>query len=529
MKKKIWKYLLFFSLPAIFILLKGILDNDLWYILAEGRYIVNNGIYYQDVLSIHSGLDIVVQNWLSAVIFWLVFDFFKELGLIVLVIGMNFVICFLLYKISMLLSDDNENLSLIIMLLCDILLSINYIVTRPQIFSFAILLGVIYVLELYIKTGKKRYLAWLPFLSVIEINLHASLWWMMFLFILPYIIDSFKCKKLNLQGYNKKPLFLAIIVSLLAGFINPYTVDAITFIFRSYGNKLMHLYILELSPFTFNSITCYIVFAIVLAIMLSLGYFKEGHMRVRYLCLMAGTLILGFMTIKALSHFILVAFFPFAYFFKDIFPRKAKKERPILKKIIHAFTVVLAIVAMGGTLVLFAFNSKNIALSNGISNAMRVLQMYADPTTSVVYASFNNGGTVEFAGFKSYIDPRAEVFLKKNNHKEDIFEENYKLQTGQLDYKEFTSKYDFTHILVDTSDAFFYNIDTDKYIIIYEEGTVGVRLFARKDLFTVDQLKIIEDQYKESLKNTEKMMQAKNNITNTNITNNLKNKAISKK
>ncbi|NMA50919.1 MAG: hypothetical protein GX951_03605 [Mollicutes bacterium] len=517
MKKKIWKYLLFFSLPALFILLKGILDNDLWYILAEGREIVNNGIYYQDVLSIHQGLDIVVQNWLSAVIFWLVFDFFKEIGLIVLVIGVNFIICLLLFKISMLLSDNNENLSLIIMLLCDFILSINYIVTRPQIFSFAILLAVIYVLELYIKTKKKRYLLWLPFLSLLEINLHASLWWMMFLFILPYVIDSFKCEKLKLQGFEKKPFFLAIVVSLLVGFINPYTVDAITFIFRSYGNKLMHLYILELGPFTFNSLTCYIIFGIALTIMLCFGYFKNGRMRVRYLCLIAGTLILGFITIKALSHFILVAFFPFAYFFRDIYPKNIKINNKVLKTIIQVFTIILAIASMGGTMVLFAINSKNIALSNGLSNAMAVLQMYADPKTSTVYSSFNNGGTVEFAGFKSYIDPRAEVFLKKNNHKEDIFEENYKLQTGQLDYQEFIKKYDFTHILVDTSDALFYNIDNEKYIIIYEEGRVGVRLYARRDLFTVEEIKIIEEQYEASLKNAEEMTKVQDNITNTSV------------
>ena len=35
-----------------------------------------------------------------------------------------------------------------------------------------------------------------------------------------------------------------------------------------------------------------------------------------------------------------------------------------------------------------------------------------------IYAGYNDGGYVEFRGYKSYLDPRAEVLLKNNNGKE---------------------------------------------------------------------------------------------------------------
>ena len=228
------------------------LDNDLWYILSEGRYITQNGLYFQDVLSMHQGLDIVVQNWLSAIIFWNIYNFLGSYGLFFMTIIVNCFILLLLYKISMLISDNNKNLSIITAITTDMVLTPFFIVSRPQIFSYTIMLLVIYLLELYIKKDNTRYLMFIPLLALIEINLHASVWLYIFLFMIPYIIDSFKSKKLMLQGYRKKPLFITFIVSFLVSFINPYGYKAITFIFNSFGDKNMHNFIMELSPFTFN-------------------------------------------------------------------------------------------------------------------------------------------------------------------------------------------------------------------------------------------------------------------------------------
>lgn len=509
MKKKIkeykpnkWLYILFFGLPLVFLVLfTDQLDNDLWYLLSEGRYIVNHGIYYIDPLSIHDGLQVIVQNWFSASFFWVIYEVLGKMGILTLMIICNFFICLLLYKISKLISENNYLLSLITMFVTDITLLAHFIVSRPQILSFITLLSVIYILELYIHTNKKKYLIWLPIISFIQINMHASLWWMIFLFTLPYIIDSFKCSALKLQGYPKKPLFIAIIAALLVGFINPYGYKAITFIFTSYGDTYMHIYINELLSFNFYNALSKHMFFLILCMGILLAFFREGKIHIRYLCLICGTMLLGFMSVKGFSHFILVSIFPFAYFFKDIFPRDFSELPKGFEKGLNIVLGIVSVFIIG--LFIYGYGAKfnQDFFSHPAEEAITTLGYAIDKEDAVVYSSFNDGGYVEFREFKSYIDPRAELYLKKNNKKADIFKENYDLQHGLLDVSEFLKKYNFTHLLVNKDDLI-YDLLAEQgkdYMVIYESPETHYRLYARKDLYSEEEQKEIIENYNKAL------------------------------
>ena len=82
------------------------------------------------------------------------------------------------------------------------------------------------------------------------------------------------------------------------------------------------------------------------------------------------------------------------------------------------------------------------------------------------------GGYSEYRGIKSYIDPRAEVFLKANNHQKDIFQEYYALQaTGQLTPEEFLKRYSFTHLLVNQKDDLYPYLQShpQNYSLVFED------------------------------------------------------------
>ena len=496
-----WLYIIMFALPLVFTALMVInLDNDIWYILSEGRYIVQNGIYHIDPLSMHQGLQVTVQNWLSASLFWIIYNGFGEAGLFTMVLVCNFFICLLLYKICMLISDKNRILSLIVMFVSDISLASHYIVSRPQIISFIILLSLIYVLELYIKNDNPKYLIWIPILSLMEVNLHASLWWMLFLFMLPYVIDSFKIPILNTQGYRKKPLFIAILIAFLVGFINPYGYKAITFIFTSYGDKYMHIYINELLPFSFNNALSKHMFILILATGLLYTIFRNGNIRIRYICLYCGTMILGFMSVKGFSHFLVVSFFPFAYFFKDIFPNDFSDLPYAFKKVLNIFYCIIGLGCISLFIYCYIKDIPNMKLTHNADEAMQMIVKYGNSETDTVYSSFNNGGFVEFYGFKPYIDPRAEVYLKVNNKKADIFEENYLIQHGSGDIDEFMKKYDFTFMLIEYNDFLFNQMENyEDYLVIYDNTEKGYRLYAKSEKFSEEEIANIKKTYTEAL------------------------------
>ena len=85
-----------------------------------------------------------------------------------------------------------------------------------------------------------------------------------------------------------------------------------------------------------------------------------------------------------------------------------------------------------------------------------------------IYTGFDFGGYLEYRGYKPYLDPRMEVFLKNNNGKEDIYIEWYKMNEGDTEKQEFLNKYDFDYFVTVESEKM-YNLDGEEYEIIFEE------------------------------------------------------------
>ena len=89
-----------------------------------------------------------------------------------------------------------------------------------------------------------------------EVNCHAALWLMIPVLIVPYIADTLPVKFLCLQAdrsYSWKWPAGTLVLTLLAGFCNPYGLRGMLLIFRSLSDD-MSLYISELHPVAANDI-----------------------------------------------------------------------------------------------------------------------------------------------------------------------------------------------------------------------------------------------------------------------------------
>ena len=117
---------------------------------------------------------------------------------------------------------------------------------------------------------------------------------------------------------------------------------------------------------------------IILIIGLIYTYFREGNVKVRYICLFCGTMILGFMAIKGFSNFILVAFFPLAYFFKDMVPKDLRNLFLPVQKIINIIFISFACLVIIGFGYVYISNKNTITLKHNAQGAIDTLLKYTD-------------------------------------------------------------------------------------------------------------------------------------------------------
>lgn len=478
------KYLIFWILLLNFALITimyrvNIRAVDIFYLIPQGKYILSNGIYHIDPFSIHNGLHVVVQNYMSSCIFYLIFKLFSWNGFVIYTIICNALICYLIYKICLLISSNNKSLSIIVMVINDILLY-YFLVPRPQLLSYINLLLVIYLLELYVHKNNKRYLYFIPLISILQINMHASLWIMIFLFMLPYIVEGVFSK------YDVKPIIIIFLISLVCGLINPYGLENITFIFGSFHNKYMTSLIFELYKTGFNTLwgTIFLIILIITSLIYIIFFNKK--VKIRYLCLYLGTMILGLSSLKGFSNYLLCSIFPFAYYFRNKkFNFDYSKE--LISKLCNVFIIVLIIVS--SLLIVLKRNEEQKYVAG---NSYSFLLKHYDKDSIRLYSIMEDGGYGMFLGVKSYLDCRAEYFIKYNNKKYDILKEYSLLQSGKIDINEFLNKYKFTHLLLNGGDIMFKLSEIEGYKLIYIDKEYEYKLYVREDLIKDDTPEIKE-------------------------------------
>lgn len=470
------KIVVFISLfiPFLFLFLMDFkLDNDFWFLINTGKYIINNGIPHIEPFTIHSNLSFVAQQWLTDIIFYLIYNKFNIYGMYIFILISNTIIVFLLYKISMLISNNQRKLSMVTSAIVDIMLIMSFLTTRPQVFDIILLLLELYLIELYIKRNNKKCLIGLPIISLLMINLHASVWPMLFVFLLPYYVGRINLKFTTKENYELKPLIIVTIIMFVFGFINPYGIEAMTYLFNSYGIDYINELIGEMRPLTIeNGIMSYIYILFIIITYL----IKGSKINSRYTLLLLGTILLSLQHVKGELFFLISSIIIVNYNLKDIFSEENKNSSTeINKKIKILLLTILCII----TLISFS-NKKNIKEAENYYYEISEILKENKAESSVIYTGYNAGAYIEYQGFKCYIDPRAEVFLKSNNKKEDIFIEYYRLQNGKINIKDFIDKYKFDYIIINSYESILdtYIDEIKEYTQIYNKNN-ELKLYKR--------------------------------------------------
>lgn len=486
------------------VLKKWGLDNDAWFILNCGRYVVETGtIPHVEFATMHEGLHYVMEQWLTAAVFWEVYSGFGADGL------MNF--CWLVgavslcvyYKLCLYVSGGNQKISALLAFVIGAVVMTSFVVTRPQILSTLILLVEIFLLEKYFREGKLWALCILPVLSALLVNLHAAFWPMMTVLLLPFLAEALLKK-------NPAQILALLATALgifLAGFANPYGWEAMIFLFTSY-DPAIHGKILEMQATAVTNPlgAMFFVFSALLIVA-----FSKKSMPWRYFFLTFGLMVLGVQAFRATFLFLMLATVPLAFALRDwhpfdkIFNLPHKLFVPLFlicplefwQISVESVRLPLKIILGGAAifLVLFILFYKRegklfsetlpvlrrkpliaLAVAQGIIFSLAVPSFGAEKNYEVykpaldflleresaekiiLWTGFNSGGYAEFRGVKCYMDARPEIFARSNNHRADIIQEYLALVSGRLDYEEFFARYDFTHIFVTEEDMLVYQL-----------------------------------------------------------------------
>lgn len=494
--KNNWYYLLLL-IPFVLICIENKLpDNDIWFLLNNGRYIVSNGIPSIDPFTIHEGLTYVMQQWLTSLIFWTIYSNLGKYGLLIFMYIMAIALMYCYYKLINTICNDKKK-SVIITTITFCLIN-KFIVTRPQIFTFLILIIELLLMELYIKNRNNKYLYIMPFLSLLLINLHCSMWYFQFVFMLPFILNTIKIKNITKDSIKLKPLLITLIIMFLVGFINPYGYKALTFIFKSYGINEFNELIMEMRSPSFSSINFKVILMLLFLLIFLLNFNKKFKFDIRHFLFICGVTILAFMHNKCRVYFLLIYFYCFAYGIKDINLNLKILNNKIVKSLTKGFIIGTISLSCFSLIFVLCYTIPRYSDKDEyIENSINYLLDNYNKEDITLYISFNDGGYAEYKGFKSYIDGRAEVFSKTLNNKEDIFKEYNKFSQNPytFDYDNFINKYHFTHILLymlyeDESEFAKYLDTNDSYEIVFsdyedfsdQEHIETYRLYALKEV-----------------------------------------------
>ncbi len=456
-------FLPIFIFEAIF---PYMLNNDFWFLINTGKYILNNSFPHIDPFTIHEGLSLVIQQWLTDVIFYLIYNKCGIYGIYVFTLIAKILISYLIYKLCMLVSENKVKLSMFITLAVTTFLNMYFLITtRPQTFDIIILLLEIYILEYYIKKSKTwKCLLPLPILSLILINLHCSIWFMLFIFLIPYYIE-----RIFYKNFPLKPLIVVTIIMFLMGFINPYGISGITYIFNSYGNEYINSIVGEMKAININGSPEIYIYIFIIVISYIMNRNTKEKLNLRYLFLWMGTTYLCLSHFRGFIYFAIISILPLSDNFKNYFKNERKFQTTKKADNIICMCVLIMLIIVQVTNMKF-FKEKDMPY-NEIAN-------YLDKVTNKnikLYTDYNKGAYFEYRGYKCYIDPRAEVFLKKNNKKIDIMKEyyilNYKEQNyDKLEklYENFLQKYDFDYLIVEETEKIDYYLEKNKsYELVY--------------------------------------------------------------
>ena len=484
---------------------------------------MENGIDMQDPFSWHEDLPYTYPHWLYDVGTYLVFEAGEAIGIggftaiyiatVILAITLGIVVYYAMNKIC-----KNQLVSFFITLGVMYLLK-SFICARAQLVTYILFVLTILFIEQFIETKKKRYIVYLIIIPIIIANVHCAVWPFYFILYLPYIAEYIiamltgsnlyykiaiksnkrKVKKLTLKNKDQekidaitqkietlqkeseefeakqrrrreqpykiilkkekciKYLILVMIICIFTGLLTPLGDTPYTYLPKTMQGNTMEN-ISEHLPLTLiDDVKTMVVIVLFLLILI----FTDTKIKLRDLFMIAGLVLMAFMSRRQVSMFVLIGGFVFA---KLLVALIDKYDKGGAEQAVNAITTIwgkiitiLLAILVAFTLYRGKINNPIVSTSSYPVKACDYILENIDVENMRIFNEYNYGSYLLYRGIPVFIDSRADLYTPefngtKNEEGEyegrDIFTDYINTTNISRYYENTFKEYNITHVLI---------------------------------------------------------------------------------
>lgn len=461
----------------------SILDNDMWFMLATGEEIVQNGFPYTNPFMFHLDCSIVIQQWIPCVALYLSYSLLGYMGIGILVLALFALLTFLTCRLAALyFTRGNRDVMLVVVAVLMGML-VSYISARPSEWSMLLIVGELYVLEKYRRTNDRRYLLLLPLISILHSNIHASMWVLCFAFAIPYLFKGLpRCLSslyaFKRYDYDRRWLLVAIAAMAIVGLINPYGVSGVMYLVNSFGAADYRSQISEMSPIKIWSSYGFIIATLSVVCLYEIGHRRRAaRIALSDILIFLGTAVVSCTYIRN-YWFIVLGAMPllFEAFGAVRLPRvfhlsglELLRDGPIKRAVLVVVFMVLVVIFVGKPLSADGDYTPTDSSMTPVK-AIEYLDAHGVDTSSAkIFNHFNSGGYLEWNGYLCFMDPRPELWNSGiTGQLTDYYYEYVDATLGSITSSSIIDEYGFDYLIVD------HNSNMEKALKVDSDYTVLV-------------------------------------------------------
>lgn len=450
-----------------------IVSCDVFYFIPSGAYIEQYGLPHELMFSVHAGghFHYIMQQWLFALWNWKVYQAFGLYGILFFGVLTKIVLLLLLHRLLLHASGGRRGLAFAETFLAGFFVLMLY-TGRPYTLTCCFLLiELLFLQQLRAHPERRRYGYLLfPLLSVLEINLHAAMWPMLLIFLLPYFFEStlgrlafFSARFDSTRAIPWRTLAVYAALIFVFALLNPYGLEMLGYGISNCGTPSLRYISTEMQPLTVRA--PFLVVLIPLFTVYMIWKWLRWHFELPLLLLMLGTGCMAMIAERSLFLFFPCVMLALARLGCREFPFACSPRQK--RRMLCVGTAAMSLLLLA-SFILLPKNVIPAGWSAGLQ-AMREDAAAQGRDIGDVYAVMNIGSYLTFAQIPVYHYSCDEAFTGKMNRRRDILAEYHAVQEQQLPYKEFLRRYDFHYLFVKNDDYLYDALASDEdYTLLYE-------------------------------------------------------------